>query len=388
MQDLHPMHNPTYHQVLAGAELGGGELVALRVAAHLQHTGRRTQVWLPGPGRALDAAAEWKLTASCYDAVGAAGRSVATSTQANWALARGLRRAGQGIVHIHAPVWYGALRWGLKFSGSMRVVHVHIEEDEGMLRWAMKLPPELVITCAQFLVGAVRRGLPAHANTQVIAVPNAVDTEKFAPGEKLLAKHKVGAPLDRPLVLMLANVAPHKGQATAIQAMARLKQQGRAVACWLAGVERGGATDYTQQLQRMIREANVADCVTLLGQRSDAPDLMRAADVFLLPSTHEGLPLCILEAQAAQVPVIAAPTAGVPEIIKDGETGYLVAADDAIGYAQRIESLLAAPALGAQLADAAHEQVMREHRWSTYVERITALYDDLLLPRRRRLQAS
>jgi glycosyltransferase involved in cell wall biosynthesis len=310
------------------------------------------------------------------------------AAQANLAMARRLRRAGRGIVHVHAPVWYGALRWGLKFSGSTRVVHVHIEEDEGMLRWAMKSPPELVITCARFLVGPARLALPANANTQVIAVPNAVDTEKFAPGDKLAAKQKVGAPLDRPLVLMLANLAPHKGQATAIQAIARLKQQGRAVTCWLAGVERGGATDYTQQLERLIREANVADRVTLLGQRSDAPDLMRAADVFLLPSTHEGLPLCILEAQAAQVPVVAAPTAGVPEIIHDGETGYLVAADDVIGYAQRIESLLAAPALGAQLASAAYEQVMREHRWPTYVERITAIYDDLLLPRRQPLQAS
>ncbi len=377
-----------FHQVLASSELGGGELVGLQVAAHLQQQGRQTQVWIPGAGRAGETSRNLGLHVETYDAAGAAGRSMRSSVQANLAMARGLRRAGRGIVHVHAPVWYGVLRWGLKFSGLTRVAHVHIEEDEAALRWAMKSPPELVITCAQFLVNTVRRALPANANTRVIAVQNAVDTDKFAPGDRLLAKQKVGAPLDRPLVLMLANLAPHKGQATAIQAIARLKQQGRAVACWLAGVERGGATDYTQQLERMIREANVASCVTLLGQRSDAPDLMRAADVFLLPSTHEGLPLCILEAQAAQVPVVAAPTAGVPEIIKDGATGYLVAADDAIGYAQRIESLLAAPALGAQLAGAAYEQVMREHRWPTYVERITALYDALLLPRRQRLQAS
>lgn len=377
-----------FHQVLASGELGGGELVGLQIAAHLQQQGRSACVWVPGTGRAGETARNLGLQVETYDAAGASGRSMRSSAKANLAMAQRLRRAGRGVVHVHAPVWYGALRWGLTFSGSTRVVHVHIEEDEGMLRWAMKSPPELVITCAQFLVSAVRRALPANANTQVIAVQNAVDTEKFAPGDKLLAKQKVGAPLDRPLVLMLANLAPHKGQATAIQAIARLKQQGRAVTCWLAGVERGGATEYTRQLEHMIRESNVVDCVTLLGQRSDAPDLMRAADVFLLPSTHEGLPLCILEAQAAQVPVIAAPTAGVPEIINDGETGYLVAAADVTGYAQRIESLLAAPALGAQLAGTAYEQVLRNHRWPTYVERITAIYDDLLLPRRRRLLAS
>ena len=55
---------------------------------------------------------------------------------------------------------------------------------------------------------------------------------------------------------------------------------------------------------------------------------------------REGLPLSVLEVQATKVPVLAAPTAGIPEVITDGETGFLISADDAIGYANGIEKLL------------------------------------------------
>ena len=80
----------------------------------------------------------------------------------------------------------------------------------------------------------------------------------------------------------------------------------------------------------------MGECVRLLGQRDDANVLLRAADFFLLPSTNEGLPLSILEAQATKVPVLAAPTAGIPEIVRDAETGFLIPATDAPGYAHRI----------------------------------------------------
>ena len=214
------------------------------------------------------------------------------------------------------------------------------------MRWALRSPPELIVTCARFLVDRVRRALPEGSDsTRIVAVPNAVDTEKFAPGPKGPAKERVGAPRGKPLALMLANLAPHKGQETVIRAAALLKQRDVDVTFWLAGSERDGKSDYTKQLQALMRATGVADRVELLGQRSDVPDLLRAADFFLLPSTREGLPLSVLEAQASRVPVLAAPTAGVPEVIQDGQTGFLIPADDADGYACRIEQLLTAPEL-------------------------------------------
>jgi glycosyltransferase involved in cell wall biosynthesis len=118
--------------------------------------------------------------------------------------------------------------------------------------------------------------------------------------------------------------------------------------------------------------------VSFLGFRQDTAELLRAADVVLLPSTNEGLPLVILEAQAAGVPVIAAPTAGIPEIIEDGKTGFLVKADDAVGYAARIELLMRQPDTYGSMARNAMTRCRREYSWDAFQRRIDELYCELL----------
>jgi glycosyltransferase involved in cell wall biosynthesis len=369
-----------YHQFLISRELGGAGLVALHLAHHVQDSGHATQVWLPGEGAALQEAERLGLPTQRYRFAQLASPSRVRAALGNWVIGRALRRLGSGVAHVHSPHLYGMLRWGLRWSGLKRVVHVQLKEGAGGLRWAFKHPPELIITCARFLVDQVRRTLPApHQEGQpIVAVPNAVDLERFHPGDKRAAKKRVGAPGHVPLVLMLANLAPHKGQETSIRAVALLKRQGIDVVCWLAGSERGGTDAFTGRLRALIRELGVQDRVRLLGQRGDAPDLLRAADLFVLPSTNEGLPLSILEAQATKVPVLAAPTAGIPEAIEDGETGLLIAAEDAPGYAAQLARLLANPGLYHALAERAFARTAREYNWKTCCERIWALYQEVM----------
>jgi glycosyltransferase involved in cell wall biosynthesis len=261
----------------------------------------------------------------------------------------------------------------------MKVAHVQIEEDLALLRWAFRRPPNLIITCARYLVDHVRRALPEadQERQKIVAVPNAVDAQRYRPGDKAAAKQRVGAPSAIPLALMLANLAPHKGQETAIRAVALLKQRAVHVVCWLAGVERGGAGGYTAQLHSLIRQLGVGDRIRLLGHRSDGPDLLRAADFFLLPSSHEGLPLSILEAQASKVPVLAASTAGVPEAVADGEHGFLIPAQNPAAYAARMQDLLANPDLRQRVTEQAHTKVIRDNSWPAYCERIIELYREL-----------
>lgn len=369
-----------FHQVLVSTQLGGAGLIALQLARHLREQGQDSRTWIPGEGAASAEAGRMGLPWSIYDAASLLSKYGIRAGIANWKLGRQLRKSGRGIVHVHSPSHYGALRWGLRFSALKRVVHVHIEEGEDSLRWAFKDPPELIIPCARFLVSSIERSLPEKAlgRTRIVPVCNAVDIQRFTPGPKEEAKQRVGAPIGRPLALMLANLAPHKGQETAIRAVALLKQRGVDVTCWLAGIERGGATAYTSRLRELIAETSIGDRVELMGQRSDTPDLLRAADFLLLPSTHEGLPLTILEAQATRVPVLASPTAGIPEVIRDGETGFLIAAADAEGYARRMEQLLADPEVSRRMADAAFQRTTREYNWQTFCRRIVALYEELL----------
>jgi len=201
---------------------------------------------------------------------------------------------------------------------------------------------------------------------------------RFSPGDKQEARRRVGAPADLPLILMLANLAPHKGQETAIRAVSILRRMGTPAILWLAGIERGGTGEFTRKLQGMIGELGLENCVDLLGQRDDVQDLLRASDAFLLPSTNEGLPLSILEAQATGVPVLAAPTAGVPEIIADGRNGFLILADDAQGYADRIRMLLENPSRSRLVTEEALRGTRHRHAWSTYAQQILELYASVM----------
>jgi glycosyltransferase involved in cell wall biosynthesis len=373
------MTRECYNQLLVSSEIGGAGAVALQISRALSSEGRRAPVWIPGVGAAETEARRLGLDVKRYSVKSAKSQMRIRAGLGNLMLAVRLRSCGPGLIHVHGVNYYGLLWWGLQRCGLKRVVHVQIEEAPEAIRWSFRTPPELIITCARFLVDHVRKALPPEQQDRqwIAAVPNAVDTDRFKPADKAYCKKAVGAP-DMPLVLMLANLAPHKGQETAIRSIAILKQRGVDMACWLAGMERQAETGYTVRLRELIEALGVGDRVRLLGQRCDAPDLLGAADYFLLPSTHEGLPLSILEAQACKVPVLAAPTAGIPEVVRDGETGFLIAASDAAGYADRLQSLSENTEQIRPIVDAAYRHVHASHTWPTYCRRIEELYRELL----------
>ena len=367
------------HQMLVSRELGGAGIIALQLAAAMREQNKRVITWLPGEGAAAGRATELGIPWRLYRAEKALTASRLQSVVCNLRIAALLCSGIPGIVHVHSPVYYSALSLGLRTAGLKTVVHVHIEEDKAGLEWALRKPPDVIITCARFLAEYVRSVLPKERqNTQrIIPIPNAVDTQRFCPGDKFAAKARVGASSRLPLVLMVANMAAHKGHATALRAAATLKRRGVTAELWFAGVERGGGGEYTLRLQRMVQELSLVEQVKFLGQRNDIPDLLRAADFFVLPSTAEGLPMSILEAQASGVPVFAAPTAGVPELLVNGKTGYLIDSEDADGYAGRIYELLRNPNLYMKVAEQAHAAIVKDYSWRRYVERISDVYQTL-----------
>jgi glycosyltransferase involved in cell wall biosynthesis len=370
----------SFHHVLVSRELGGAGITALRLAKALNDRTGGCHIWIPGDGPARRGAEALGLTSFLYDSTHMFSSSKLHTGAINWKFCRTFRSYRPGIVHVHSPLYYGALQLGLKLSGFKRVVHVQLEEDLAGLRWALRNPPDVIITCAKYLVDYVRQCLPeAYAERQrIVAVPNAVDIDRFFPGDKSEAKRRVGAAAGVPLILVVANLAPHKGQETAIKTVAELKNRGVDVACWLAGSERGDGVVYTDRLRSLTSELGLADRVRLLGFRSDTNDLLRAADFLLLPSSQEGLPICVLEAQASKVPVLAAPTAGIPEVVADGKTGFLIPAHDYVSYSNAVQMLLSHRRLYDEISENAYHQIRREYEWKVYCERMWELYCDLL----------
>ena len=267
---------------------------------------------------------------------------------------------------------YGLMSPLLGTIGARSIVQFHIDPTEEEVLWALKRPPMAVATCSRHIATLIR-DVNARAGREIPVFPiqNAIDLDRYTPGDRAAARRRVGAQSDRPLLLMLANLAEHKGQMTAVHAVRQLKDRGLTVDCWLAGEERGSERRFTATLQRLIRDLGVEDQVTFLGFRQDGPALLQAADVFLLPSTHEGLPLSILEAQASGTVVLGSPDSRHSRSRRRRRLGI---SRRSVGpcRAMRPAFTRCSPTRPSivEWLEAALEHVRREHSWNVYVERV------------------
>jgi glycosyltransferase involved in cell wall biosynthesis len=116
-----------------------------------------------------------------------------------------------------------------------------------------------------------------------------------------------------------------------------------------------------EELRAEVARLNLEDHVIFTGFRKDMPDVYALSDMMVNASSIEGLPMTILEGMASNVPVIATPVGGTPDVIKDNVTGLLFAAQDVAALKTRIESLIDDPGRRRRLAAAAYEFVAMNH---------------------------
>lgn len=131
------------------------------------------------------------------------------------------------------------------------------------------------------------------------------------------------------------------------------------------------------ELESHAISLGIADRVELLGFRADIPDLLRDADIFVLPSLWEGFGLVLIEAMALGLPVIASRVGPIPEIVVDNETGRLVAPGSATELAAAIVDLLRSPERAFAMGQAGRRRVEREFSVGTMVTQVEALYAEL-----------
>ena len=133
---------------------------------------------------------------------------------------------------------------------------------------------------------------------------------------------------------------------------------------------------------RIIEEASSLGLdgdVIFAGSRPDVPDVLKAMDLFVFPSRNEALGIALLEAMYGGLPIIAAKTGGIPEIVEDGKTGLLVNSEDVKGFADAMLHLVKNPELRRTLGIAAREYVALHHSPEAYVDKLSMIHDQLLL---------
>jgi glycosyltransferase involved in cell wall biosynthesis len=170
------------------------------------------------------------------------------------------------------------------------------------------------------------------------------------------------------VVLTPARLHEQKGHAYLLAAAARVPEATFVLA---------GDGPLRPELERLAAERNVADRCVFLGYRSDVSDLLAAADVFVLPSLFEGLPVSVLEAMAAERPVVATAIGGTDEAVTHEVTGLLVPPRDPAALAAAIRRLQADPQLAGRLAAAGRERVQREFSSAATARNVMRIYDEV-----------
>jgi glycosyltransferase involved in cell wall biosynthesis len=175
-----------------------------------------------------------------------------------------------------------------------------------------------------------------------------------------------GAWPTNPLLACIARLTPQKDVGLLIDALAEGGSEAWRLKVFGDGPDR-------RAVEQRIAQHGLEARVELCGDVNDVREQLLTCDALALPSNWEGLPFSILEAMGAALPVVASSVGGVPELVVDGETGYLVARGDVHGFAEALARLHASGETARRMGIAGHDRVRREFGVTTMIDR----YDDL-----------
>jgi len=221
--------------------------------------------------------------------------------------------------------------------------------------------------------GLVRFGVPAD---RITVIPNAVDCDRFRTADPSQARNRLGLPGRGRVVLYTGSLVPRKGVDHLVAAFARTTCR----ECGILVIVGDGPERVS--LVRMAGELGVADETLFAGARPllEMPRWYRACDVFVMPSSAEGLSMSVLEAMATARPVITTlPETGEHDVVHEGSTGILVASGDVDGLAAAIDRTLLDREGSFGMGQAARRLVLERYTWPEVAKRTAEVYQETLL---------
>lgn len=205
-------------------------------------------------------------------------------------------------------------------------------------------------------------------------IPYGIDTELFTEEhERSKIRENIGL---NPVDFVVGNVArleKAKGQEFLIKAIRLLKDKGLSVKCLIVG---SGTLE--GELKDMVGRLGIESDVIFLGTRQDLPQLFSAMDVFVFPSLWEGLPLSLLSAMAAGLPVITTYVGGIKDIIVDGRNGIVIPISDPLAIADAIEKTFKETELRRRLSEYGRREVIQHHSAKAMTKRLEDKYELLI----------
>lgn len=347
---------PTICQLLHGLRVGGAEVLAARLARRLAGSYRFVFACLEEVGTLGQ-----ELQAEGFP-VEVLGRQPGIDWRCMRRLRRLLRRERVELVHAHqyTPFFYSAMA---RFPGRRPPI---LFTEHG--RPYPDRPRPKRIAANRVLLGrrdrvvavgqAVRQALIENegiAGPRIEVIHNGIDLAAFsAGGDRLALRSEFGLGVDDLVLLQVARLDPYKDHSAAlrmIEIVAKSRPEARLVLV--------GEGPEEESIRSMIRQGGLESNVRLLGLRTDVARLLPMADLFLLTSVTEGIPVTLIEAMAASLTIVGTRVGGMAEVVEEGTTGLLSPSGDAPSLAESVLRLSADPGLRLRMGRLGAERAHR-----------------------------
>jgi glycosyltransferase involved in cell wall biosynthesis len=302
-----------------------------------------------------------------------------------WRLRKVIRRFRPDVVHARTTgTWPDAalatrgltqVRLLLSFHGKTHLLPPNLKRRL-LNRWAAaRADAVLAVSVESAEYMQQEWGVP---QAKLTVIHNGVDTDRFRPAaskdEIRGIRSQLGLEAGDPVVVCVANLVPIKGHNVLLRAWSRVVANQPAARLLLIG-----DGPLRGELQALAWNLGCRRSILFTGARPNVPELLRAADLFVLPSRYEACSNAILEAMATGLAVVACEAGGNPELVAPGLTGWLVPPDAAEPMAERILAALGDEAARQQAGHAARQQAATAHTQAAWLSACVELYASLAI---------
>jgi glycosyltransferase involved in cell wall biosynthesis len=364
------------------SKYGGLERFWVSLAAESAARGHRFYCLMEAPPYSRQFADDLKAAGGEAVVMPARGRPLGFGLE----LMRWMHRQGINVMHVHfTPASTLALMAGYLAGVPVRVSHIHsglgVDRPQDIslrVRTSCRLRRSLAtrtLASSHMIEEQYRLAEGGGRESQVLYLGVEVPDRS---ARREAVRRELGLAPDAPVLICVAFHAPVKGVDVLIDALGLLREQyPRLKLIQVGGPEDPSDRAATEALEHRAEQAGVADRILWLGFRNDVPDLLAAADIYCLPSRSEGLPLAVLEAMGAGLPIVGTAVGGVPEAVESGRTGLLVPPESPRELADALALLLADEPRRHRMGQEGRRVV--EERFSMHLQsrRLIDLYETL-----------
>lgn len=374
-EDEASMRTGNIVMVITGLNLGGAETQLVRLCSALRQRHWQIRIVTMIPSGAYQAELDRiGIPVSCLHM-----RRKVPDPRGIWRLARLLRSYNPDIVHsfmVHANLVARVTRLFAPMPVLISSVRT-ISEGSRLRELLYRVTDPLCdISTHVCRVGVERyvqiKAVPAH---KIRYIPNGIDTSVFRPDEEVRRRLRAELGIGEPFVwLAVGRFEPPKDYPTMLAAFSQVVQNNPRRLLLIAG-----EGPLRGEIESIACSLGLERYVRFLGVRRDVPQLMNAADAYVMSSSREGLPNVLLEAQATGLPAVATDVGGNREIVIDGETGFMVPPRDPNALAEAMQRLMEMDERERLLmGDAGRQHIIGNYSMEHVVQLWENLYRELL----------